>query len=260
MAEEVFDPMSTDSPALPLALPEPSTRHDQDSEWCVVRVDGTWEEVRFHDYGRIYDIEGMYERLFYDVLQCHSPEVVSDLLVTAIEAAGDDITDLRVLDLGAGNGIMAEELRKRGVHTLVGLDILPEAERAAQRDRPGVYAGYHVCDMTALTAETRADLLAVRPTGLACVAALGFGDIPPEAFQVAFDLVADGGWIAFTIKEDFLDGTDSSGFSRMVERITTDGTLDVVQRHRYPHRVATTGDPLHYVAMIGRKRRAIGPN
>jgi hypothetical protein len=34
------------------------------------------------------------------------------------------------------------------------------------------------------------------------VAALGFGDIPPEVFESAFELVEDGGWAAFTIKED----------------------------------------------------------
>ena len=46
------------------------------------------------------------------------------------------------------------------------------------------------------------------------VAALGFGDVPPEVFTAAFDLVEDGGWVAFTIKEDFLDGGDDERLRR----------------------------------------------
>lgn len=250
--------MHSDGVALPIALPEPRTRNEQDAEWCLVRLDGQWTELRFHDYGRIYDIDGLYERIFYDVLECKSPEVVCDLLVSELTAAGGDPASLRVLDLGAGNGIVAEQLRKLGAPSLVGVDILSEAAKAAQRDRPGIYEDYLVCDLTALTREQTERITALRLNALVCVAALGFGDIPPKAFQVAFDLIEDGGWVAFTIKEDFLTGRDSSGFSRLVEQISSDGTLHVVNRRRYEHRRATTGDPLHYIAIVGTKQRVIG--
>ena len=36
------------------------------------------------------------------------------------------------------------------------------------------------------------------------VAALGYGDIPPQAFAEAFNLISDHGWVAFNIKDRFL--------------------------------------------------------
>ena len=32
------------------------------------------ERLRFHDYGSIYERPGLYEYLFYDLLECRSPE------------------------------------------------------------------------------------------------------------------------------------------------------------------------------------------
>ena len=86
------------------------------------------------------------------------------------------------------------------------------------------------------------------------VAALGFGDIPPEVFSAAFDRVQDGGWVAFTIKEDFLDGGDDSGFARLISGLLEDGAIEERGRRRYRHRLDIAGDPIHYVAIVGVKR------
>ena len=75
------------------------------------------------------------------------PTVVSELLAEAVTEAGEDPAALPVLDLGAGNGMVGEALRDRGFEEIVGVDIIPEAGEAVERDRPGVYAEYHVCDM-----------------------------------------------------------------------------------------------------------------
>jgi hypothetical protein len=88
---------------------------------------------------------------------------------------------------------------------------------------------------------------------MTCVAALGFGDIPPEAFLEAFNFVEDGGWLAFTLKEDFLNGADRSGFSRLIARGLDAGVLEMRTQERYRHRLSTTGEPLHYVAMVATK-------
>ena len=62
-----------------IALPEPSLSMEQDSEWCVIRDEGQWQEIRFHDYEEIYMIPGLYERLFYDILKCNSPTTIRKL-------------------------------------------------------------------------------------------------------------------------------------------------------------------------------------
>jgi Methyltransferase domain len=222
----------------------------QDQEWCEVLLDGDWQRIRFHDYGDIYAVEGLYEHLFYKRLRCQSPAVVSELLAEAVETAGEDPAELSVLDLGAGNGMVGEALREHGFQELTGVDITPEAGEAVERDRPGVYADYYVCDLL----DPPEELDGARFGAMTSVAALGFGDVPPEVFTAAFDRVQDGGWVAFTIKEDFLDrGEDDSGFARLIAGLLRDGGIDERGRRRYRHRLDVAGEPIHYVAIAGVK-------
>jgi predicted TPR repeat methyltransferase len=238
----------------PVALPDPSETYGQDAEWCVVRTGGRWREVRFHDYADIFAVPGLYERLFYDILECRSPATITGMLGEVIGEAGGDPTELRALDLGAGNGIMGEELRGLGAEVVVGVDILSEAADAAARDRPTVYDDYFVVDMTDLDAAGSAALERHRFNCLTCVAALGFADIPPAAFRTAYNLIAPGGWVAFNIKEDFLDDADRSGFADLIARSVDEGRLELRLRRRYRHRLGTAGQPLHYVGLVGVKR------
>lgn len=239
---------------LRIALPERSRRYEQDAEWCVVCVDGQWREIRFHDYGSIYAIEGFYERLFYDILECRSPAVLAAAFATQLRRCAVPPEELHVLDLGAGNGIMGEKLAGLGVASVVGVDILPEARRAAQRDRPSVYSAYHVLDMSHLSPAARYALHQPRPNSLTCVAALGFGDIPPRCFTTAFNLITDGGWVVFTIKDDFLSDADTTGFARLISDAVEDGLLELLWTERYQHRLATDRTPLRYTGVVGRKR------
>jgi predicted TPR repeat methyltransferase len=229
----------------------------QDAEWCVVRVDGEWRQIRFHDYDELYSVPGLYEKLIYDILRCDSPHVVRSLLQAELSDSAAPADELRVLDLGAGNGMVGEELADLGAELIVGVDIIEEAAEATERDRPGLYDDYHVADMTVLNEGQRRELAGYRFNALTCVAALGFGDIPVRAFVAAYNLIGPGGWIAFNIKEDFLSNGDHSGFSRLVRAMLDDGTLELRQRQRYQHRLATDRHPLHYVAMIGIKRRGV---
>jgi len=237
----------------------PRERVDQDGEWCRVRIGGRNETIRFHDYGRIYDVPGLYEALFRDRLECQSPDVVTGLLVDRLAAAGVAPSDLRCLDVGAGNGMVGAALRAHGIEQVVGIDILPEAARAALRDRPQVYRDYVVGDLTALSPDERNRLTAISPNALTLVAALGFGDIPADAFLSAWSLVTPDAWVAINIKDRFLaPQQDESGFARLMRGLIHDGHFAVETQHRYVHRRSTSGEPLHYVALVGRKRDA-GP-
>ncbi len=228
---------------------------DQDEERCEVTFEGETRELRFHDYAEIYAIPGLYEQLFYEELECASPRVVCEALGRELAARGRAPETLRVLDVGAGNGMVGERLRELGASVVVGADILPEAAAAARRDRPDVYDDYLVADLTDLDAEESDRLSDPDFNCLVTVAALGFGDIPPEAFTVAFNHVRPGALVALTIKEDFLGDGDGSGFSRLVEQALADGALKVLARRRYRHRLSMTGEPLHYVAVVAEKAR-----
>jgi predicted TPR repeat methyltransferase len=159
-----------------------------------------------------------------------------------------------VLDLGAGNGMVGEALREHGFEQITGVDITPEAGEAVERDRPGLYSGYHVCDLLDPSEDVAEELHEARFGAMTSVAALGFGDVPPEVFTAAFGLVEEGGWIAFTIKEDFLDGADESGFAALIAGMLRSGAIEERDRRRYQHRLDVTGEPIHYVAIAGIKR------
>lgn len=228
---------------------------DQDESWFVLREDGQERRLRFHDYAEIYRRPGLYEQLFYERLRCTSPRKARDVLLQVLADNGQEIHGLRVLDLGAGNGMVGELLDAARV---VGVDIAPEAREACARDRPHAYDAYYVADMARLDASTAAQLERWRFDALSCIAALGFGDIPVAAFAQAFDLVGDGGWVVFNIKETFLHEGDCSGFSRLVKSLMHSRTLEVHHLERYRHRLSIDGAPLFYFVLVGRKRGAIG--
>lgn len=251
-----------EDPTLPSPTQEFEIRfpeHDPDSrgqheEWCELHYDGEWRRIRFHDYAEIYEIPGLYEELFYERLRCQSPRTVREMLGERLREEGRDAAELRVLDVGAGNGIVGEELSELGVSSIIGVDIIDEAAAAAERDRPGIYADYLVADLTAVDDGHHRLLEAGRFNCLTSVAALGFDDIPPAAFAGGFRYLTTGGLAAISLKADFATGEDPSGFSRMIADAIGDGTLEVINQRLYRHRLAASGEPIDYRAIVARKR------
>lgn len=231
-----------------------SQEHDLSQAEAYFTVVENGEPIRlcFHDYDAIFSRPGLYEQLFYDRLKCTSPQKVTELLQRSVQTMLESSSHLRVLDLGAGNGMMAERLREIGVSRIVGADIIPEARDAAYRDRPYVYDDYVVADFTRLSEEEKNELEDWNFDCLTSVAALGFGDIPPDAFFQALRRIAVDGWVAFNIKESFLDHTDQTGFSKFVRELIFSEYFDVYQLERYTHRHSMEGARLKYYAMVGR--------
>ena len=225
---------------------------DQDQEWCEVVLDGEPRRIRFHDYHEIYDVPGLYEQLFYEELRCQSPTVVCGLFAEMLREGGYEASSLRVLDVGAGNGMVGEELRRLGAGAVVGVDIIQEAADAAERDRPEVYDEYVVTDLTMMPHRVRSTLESYKLNSLTSVAALGFGDMPPLAFAEAYNLISEHGWIAFCIRDRFLE-EQGSGFQELVERMMEEGAMELRTQQRYRHRNSSRGEPLHYIAMVAEK-------
>lgn len=243
-----------DSPVDSIFLPEADSDNlDQDQEWCEVSINGKRHRIRFHDYHKIFEIPGLYELIFYDALGCTSPSRIAHLLDDIIQDFGDDVDGLRVLDVGAGNGMVGDELKRRGAERVVGVDIIDQAMNAQKRDRPEVYEDYVVADLTDLPEQDEEKLRKHRFNCLSTVAALGYGDIPPQAFIKALDLVETPAWLAFNIKESFLHEQDDSGFARLVRKLARDQVIRIEGYRRYQHRRSVDGKPLYYVAMVARK-------
>jgi SAM-dependent methyltransferase len=239
-----------------LRLPDLAHGPSQDMEWCEVLENGHWQRIRFHDYAAIYARPGLYEHLFYELLECDSPRQVVQLLA---EVRGNlALTEpLRVIDLGAGNGIVGEELRRGDARRIVGVDIIPEAAAAARRDRPRVYDDYLVADLCAPAPGTASRIRALQPNALTCVSALGFGDIPPRAYYHAARFVPVGGLLAFNIKDEFLDARYTYGFSELIRNMVKEKVVRLEATLRYRHRLSVAGSPIHYTAMVATKMAEI---
>lgn len=161
----------------------------QDTEWCEVVADGETHRIRFHDYHEIYDIPGLYERIFHDHLKCRSPEVVIGLLQEQLEAAGADPSGLTALDV-----------------------------------------------------DERARVSAGPPNVMTTVAAPGFDDIPPRAFAEAYNVAAEGAWVAFNLKADFLERVDESGVRGLIRRMAREEIFEQAVARRYVHRLSIAGE------------------
>ncbi len=233
--------------------PEHARELDQDQEWCEIETDGERRRIRFHDYAAIYAVPGLYERLFAERLECDSPRVVTELLGAEMRASRVKPGPLTALDFGAGNGMVGELLGQLGIGETIGVDLLPEARTAALRDRPGVYEDYYALDMTQLHPADRGRLMRHDFDLITCVAALGFGDIPPLAFAEAFNLVGSPGWTAFNLRDRFMEEEDPRSFGGFIARMFREGILEERTRKSYTHRVSVAGEPLEYVAVIAEK-------
>ena len=237
-----------------IQFPKPeSSNLNQDEAYFYLQEGDEKRKIRFHDYDKFYNVQGLYEQIFYDRLKCTSPEKVAAILESSLKQSEDNLSELRILDFGAGNGMMGEALKKHGVSRLIGVDIIPEAYASTVRDRPGLYDAYYVEDFTQLSEEKKEDIASWQCDCMVTVAALGFGDIPTKAFIEAFNIIKTRGWIAFNIKETFFDTSDESGFSKLIRELIFSKYLDVYHIERYRHRLSIEGEPLYYFAIAGRK-------
>lgn len=201
----------------------------QNSEWCELIEGDTTTRSRFHDYAQVFSKPGLYDQLFGgpdSETRCVSPQVMAGLLreqlplVLRGKSNGDGKAKLRVLDLGAGNVMIGEEIRSVVRHhgdrsladstTIVGVDLLPEAKAATDRDRPGVYDAYvvaHIEEYVKLPPPdpTEATLFSKGFNVLTSISALAFGVSTVGAIKAAISLLENGGLVAFNVKEDFAD-------------------------------------------------------
>jgi hypothetical protein len=226
-----------------------------DLEEVEVRfMDGRSERVRVQDYERVYAVPGLYEAIVLETLRCRSPARVASMLASAARAIGLAERSVRVLDIGAGNGVSGDALAAHRLRPVVAVDLEPVARVAALRDRPGIYDAYLTGDVLSLTATQRRAIRALMPNALACVGAIGLDHVPPGALPAALELLADDSLMAYTIAADGTATADE--ISRRLHAIEDQWRLEELTRERYRHRLTVTGRPIWWEAVVIRARRA----
>ncbi len=206
----------------------------------------TRRRVGFHDYAAIYAVPGLYERVFYEELEMCTAEVLVEALEDVV------VAPLRVLDVGAGNGIGGEQLRTLGPERVLGIDLEPQAAAAAERDRPGVYDDYLVGNLLEMDLD---GLRAERLTAVVACSAVGVGHLPAAALERVLGVLEPGGLFAFAVTPALLPGSQdpegqATGYPDLLARLLEDGSE--LSRRTYVHRRQADGTPHDAVALVGR--------
>lgn len=224
----------------------------QGEERFVLHRDGGTREVVLHDYATVYSVPGLYEEVVQRRLECASPATVADAVVEAGTSLGTAPGDLRAFDLGAGNGVVGEEMTARGVTVVVGADGIPEARDAAHRDRPGMYAHYLVGERLD-GAEVARLVREERLTALVAAGAVGEGHVPVDALGELWSAFPPGSVLALTLK----DGGPETGDHDVADVESMLAGFDdttVVVRRRFRHRFSMAGAELYYLVLAAVKR------
>ena len=221
--------------------------------------DGRVEELRLHDYERLYALPGVYEAIVSDRLGCRSPAVIAGMLAAAADRLGWDRAGVRVLDVAAGNGVSGEALAAEGLVPVIGTDIVPAARAAALRDRPGLYERYVILDLLRVSDDAAGDVRALALDALCCVAPVGEapGQLPAGALAAAAGLLAADALIAY-MYDPVVEARDP--ITPALWASHPSGALVVearkLARRRYVHRQTVTGLPYEMIGVVWRVRRA----
>lgn len=155
-----------------------------------------------------------YDRDFAGNMAYRSPDAVAELYA-ALGGQGP------VLDVGAGTGLVAEALARRGIGPVDGIDISEEMLKVAAAK--GVYRQAIRADLT-------------RPLALpdgayaGCVSAGTFtqGHVGPAALGELLRITAPGGFFVLTVHVAVYErGGFAEAFARMAEAITSFATLPI---------------------------------
>lgn len=223
-----------------------------EEQLTVIYTDGRREQMRLHEYDRVYAVPGLYEEVVQNRLQCASPSVLSKALVKHVSQCGENPSALRLLDIGAGNGVVGEELRRHGVNgVLVGMDSEGGARDAAERDRPGLYVEYLIGDLADLSISSLAEKYSL--TGMVGAGALGLGHVSAANLKAAWQLFRPGAWLAVTLPEDLVnaDGEELSDFITALR--TGETNTKVIEFSRFRHRFRMSGEPIYYYLMVAHR-------
>ncbi len=157
----------------------------------------------------------------------NAPRGGAELLASRVADKG-----ARVLDAGAGTGLVGEELHRVGFERITALDMSPGM--LAQAEQKSVYEELVVGELgKPLPFETG------QFAGVTCIGVLTFGHAPPEALDELVRVTAAGGPVIFSMRTDYY--TDG-GFDIRQAALEEAGTWRLLERSA-PFQAMPDGEP-----------------
>ncbi|MEW8625689.1 MAG: class I SAM-dependent methyltransferase [Candidatus Thiodiazotropha sp.] len=229
----------------------------QEQEYISVTLDGVEQKFWLHDYDSIYKIPGLYEKIFVDLFDGTSHELIPKLMLEQAAKQSLDISTLNVLDFGAGVGLIGQYLQQNGVTNIFGIDITESAKNATERDRPNVYKNYMVSDLIESTKKSDVFFKRANANCLICVSSLNV--IPAIAFTNVFNAIKPQGIIALNIVEGAMSDEPEYdvGSNKLVKYLIDTNAISLKLSKVYQHRFSSTGKPINYMAIVANKQRTI---
>ena len=195
-------------------------------QWVYSSIDNNELAERYDQWASDYesDLEISYE--------WHGPQKTVDTLTSYINKQA------KILDAGAGTGLVGDLLYKLGFTNLVAMDLsygMLEEARAKH-----VYSEFHQMAMGETLSFTSSSFDAVVSVGVLTV-----GHAPASSLDELLRITKSGGHIAFSLRPDVYE---DSGFKQKQDSLVTGGKWELIECSE-PFQALPKGEPdvLHQV-------------
>jgi MFS family permease len=193
---------------------------------------GAVDVDRLYDARDLDELQSEYDRIAYaydaelvDGMGWRAPDIVAGVVRRHLPP------DARILDAGAGTGLLGVALARAGFNRLDGLDLSPGM--LAEAARKGVYGELHEARLGDALEWRNADYDGVVAAGVFTV-----GHAPAASLEELVRITRRGGHIIFTLREDQVP----PGFADKIAELESQNRWELVERsdefqampHRHP--------------------------
>ncbi len=204
--------------------------------------DGTSQLLQSWDYDTLYAYPFLYKKFYSDLLNSGWVQTLGRLLFRHISEKSDP---LKVLDVACGSGLMGVFLKEHTpvpIENLIGIDILPAAITALNRDYPNIYDD-------AIAIEKEVDFKALSNNSFNCLIMAGAAShMTLDEFKQYVNCIDEGGYLVFNL---LLEGKDGRR-TEILEWLNLD--LELCEKEFYIHRNLGNGTPVQHEAFLYKKR------
>ncbi len=193
--------------------------------WVYSVRDNSELEARYARWARDYDAE------LENDYGWRGPQRTGELLERYVPRTA------RILDAGAGTGLMGMVLRGRGYEDLVAMDL--SEEMLAEARKKEIYREYHRMVMGEPLAFAGDSFDAVVSTGV-----LTTGHAPPGSLDELVRITRPGGHILFTLR---MDVYEEQGFKARQQSLESDGRWTLVEASEPEPLLLKEPDVLHRI-------------